>query len=224
LRALAARLNAVREEERIRISRQVHDQLGQLLTGLKMDLAWMSRHLRGVDALEPATVEILNARIGEAVGLVDTTVQTVQAIATELRPAALDSLGLAAALRDEARRFETRTGVKARVTVVEVAPPDPEAGTALFRIFQEILTNAARHARASAVRIDLDCGAEASSLLVRDNGVGFQIDLDRRPGHSLGLWGMQERAEILGGEFNIQSVVGEGTTVSVRIPREFSKT
>ncbi|WP_374571150.1 PAS domain S-box protein [Phenylobacterium sp.] len=213
MRALTARLNAVREHERVRISREVHDELGQLLTGLKMDLRWMERRLKG----EPAPAAALQAKVMEAERPVDGTIQTVQRIATELRPSALDALGLPAAIRDETRRFEARTGVVATVLVKEEAPAGSDKATALFRIFQEILTNAARHARAKALHVALDCSNDELVLNVRDDGVGFRPDEAILT--SLGLLGMRERAAELGGSFDIASAMGQGTAVTVRIPR-----
>lgn len=215
MRALAARLNAVREEERTRIAREVHDVLGQLLTGLHMDLGWIDRRIGGWG--EAARLGI-PARIAEAEELVQQIIGTVQRIAIELRPSTLDALGLAAAMRDEARRFEERSGVPAEIWADDAIRPDPQQATALFRIFQELLTNVARHARASRVRAMLTSEPGGWRLEVADNGVGFDpVAQDSQS--SLGLLGMYERAELLGGTVRIDSAPGRGTTVSVATPR-----
>lgn len=210
MRALTSRLNAVREEEQIRISREVHDELGQLLTGVKMDLRWMERH-----AGDAAGVE---ARLTETTELVDRTIKTVQRIATELRPSALDALGLAAALRDEARRFEARSGVPVAFEDRGEAEAPSQAATAVFRIFQEILTNVGRHAQATRLDVLLDLTQGRCVLTARDNGVGFAPGVDERT--ALGLLGMRERAAELGGEVDIETEDDVGTCVTVRIPWE----
>ena len=213
LRDLTARLRTLREEECTRISREVHDGLGQLLTCLKMDIRWMIRRLTA-----GAAADKLLAKLGETEALVDQTVASVQRIAVELRPSVLDALGLPAAIRDEARRFEERSGV---VTVVEAGtsvPPDRAAATTLFRILQELLTNAARHAQASSLHITLADEPAAWVMQVRDNGVGIPVEMMGRVS-SLGLLGMIERAEAIGGTFYVQRHSDGGTLATVTIPR-----
>lgn len=213
LRELAAKLDAVREDERTRISREVHDELGQLLTGLKMDLRWIGRRL------EPSTPfgHVIAPKLAEAEALIDRTIVSVQRIALELRPSALDALGLAAALRDEARRFEKRTGVAAQVNVFSVRQPTGQVATALFRVFQELLTNVARHARAVHVRVTLDDDGDAWTLRVQDDGVGMP-DVARHLNTSLGLVGISERLRAFGGTFAIESSEAQGTKAVARIP------
>ena len=225
MRALTARLHAVREEERSRMSREVHDELGQLLTGLKMDVRWVAKRLA------PDVTSPVAEKLAEAERLIDSTVITVQRIALELRPSALDALGLPAAIRDEARRFERRTGIATRFEVSDEVQPATDVATAFFRIFQELLTNVARHAGASSVHISLAGGPVAWVLVVADNGVGmpgdeFQRVLSLGSGaagerrvRSLGLLGIMERAESLGGTVSVSGGAGEGTMVTVRIPR-----
>ncbi len=214
MRALAARLHSIRDEERTRISRTVHDELGQLLSGLKMDLRWISRRLeRSVDP--SAAIE---AKLVDANGLIDLTIQTTQRIALELRSNALDAFGLRGAMRDEARRFEARTGTATEVIVRCDAEPGREVSTTLFRIFQELLTNIGRHARASRVLIVLEDDAGRWSLSVEDNGIGFVPEESERDS-SLGILGMRERAESLGGNLHIDSELGHGTVAVVRLPR-----
>ncbi len=218
MRALTARLNTLREEERTRISREVHDGLGQLLTGLKMDIRWMARRLT---AGAPAAA--LQARLAETELLVDQTIESVQRIAVELRPSALDALGLPAAIRDEARRFEARSGVRTHVQVDGAPPVPPTVATALFRILQELLTNVARHANASSLFITLADEGGQCLLQVTDDGVGIATALETgrgmaAPAASLGLLGMAERASAVGGTLSLARRTGGGTVATVRVP------
>lgn len=215
MRALMARLNAIREQERTRVSREVHDELGQLLTGLKMDLRWVGRRLAS-DAPPPTLA--IGARLVEAERLVDSTIAAVQRIALELRPSALDALGLPAAVRDEARRFERRAGVPVEVDVKTSRSPPNEVATELFRICQELLTNVARHAHASRVRIGLDETEENWVLRVEDDGVGMD-EASQRDASSLGLLGMVERARSLGGSIELSAGAVRGTVARVQVPR-----
>jgi signal transduction histidine kinase len=212
MRDLTARLRTLREEECTRISREVHDGLGQLLTCLKMDIRWMSRRLAA-----GAGVEDLSAKLAETEALVDQTVTSVQRIAVELRPSVLDALGLPAAFRDEARRFEDRTGVATAVETRTSAAPGPAVATALFRILQELLTNIARHAHASSLSIALTDEADAWILRVHDNGVGIPVDTVNHA-TSLGLLGMVERAEAIGGTCRVERAPNGGTLATVKVP------
>lgn len=216
LRALSARLESLREEERTRIAREIHDQLGQLLTALKMDLRWMEKRLASGEN-NPALNPVLD-KLVEAGELADTTIAAVQKISSELRPGTLDNLGLAAALHYEAGRFQERTGIACRVTVLE-PPPDlsRDAATAVFRIFQEALTNVARHAEAKEVRCDFLAEGDQIVLRVEDNGRGISPGALADP-KSLGLLGMQERAGVLGGEVKIEPGAARGTRVTMRLP------
>jgi two-component system, NarL family, sensor histidine kinase UhpB len=220
LRSLSARLQSLREEERTRIAREIHDELGQTLTGLKMDLRWAERRLakHPSPALNPVLDKVVGA--GE---LVDATIASVQRIAAELRPSLLEDLGLSAALQQEARRFQERAGVVCEVVVPDLPRPlSMERATAVFRIFQEALTNVARHAAATQVRVELmEEGPSGERLVLRvaDNGRGINAaDLDDPK--SLGLLGMRERAEMLGGEVAFQPGTPHGTVVTLRLPRE----
>ena len=215
-RSLAAHLQVVREEERARIAREVHDQLGQMLTGLRMDASWAAKRVNALTD-EPAR-EALAARLTSMLALLDETVQTVRRIASELRPGALDDLGLPAALEWQAREWQRRTGIECSLSCDTAglnAPP--EAAIALFRIFQETLTNVARHSKATQVTARLTQESEAFQLHIHDNGRGITEDELRRT-KSLGLVGMRERAAMLGGEFHIRGEAGGGTTVTVRLP------
>ncbi|MDR4479199.1 MAG: PAS domain S-box protein [Nitrospira sp.] len=211
LRKLTARLESVREEERILIAREIHDELGQALTGVKLDL-WQLRDQLSVVA--PTSLK----RLESITTLVDGTIQSVQRIATELRPVVLDQLGLIPAIEWQAHEFQTRTGIQCTLDVYLRTVTLSHAGsTAMFRIFQEILTNVARHARASVVHITLQEQAGSLVLEVRDNGRGV-TDAELADPHSLGLVGMRERALLLGGEIIFTGRSGTGTAVRVRIP------
>ncbi|HYL80615.1 MAG TPA: PAS domain S-box protein, partial [Candidatus Acidoferrum sp.] len=211
LRALAGHLQSVREEERTRIAREIHDELGQVLTGLRMDLTRLARRL-------PAEQAAVRNDMQAMLALVDSSIQAVRRIATDLRPGVLDDLGRVAALEWQAQEFQERTGTPCQFTAdrIELAP-DPEVGTAVFRICQETLTNVARHAEASQVTVRLKEEARFLVLTVADNGRGIP-DHGLANRASLGLLGMRERARLLGGKVSIEGRAGEGTTVSVQIP------
>ena len=210
LRELSARLQSVREEERTRISRAIHDELGQTLTGLKMDVAWLQSHL---DPPQPA----LLAKMQAMSGLIDTTIQTVRRISTELRPGILD-LGLVATIEWQLQEFQTRTGIKSKlISSPEETTLDDDGSTVVFRIFQEILTNVVRHAQATQVEVMLEETAAFLTLQVADNGRGMTASEIDSP-KSIGLLGMQERARLRGGEVRLHGSPGRGTTVTVRLP------
>jgi signal transduction histidine kinase len=209
LRRLAAHLISVREEERAHIAREIHDELGQVLTGIKMEVGWLAKRLKEPELLE---------KTDSMSKLIDSTVQTVRKIATGLRPEMLDDMGLVAAIGWQAKDFQKRTGIRCRVKLPpETTKLDIDVATTAFRIFQEILTNVARHSRATRVDIDLGVTDEQVGLEVHDNGVGIaESDLHGRK--SLGLLGMHERALLFGGEVSITGSPGHGTRVAVTIP------
>lgn len=211
LRALAARLQLVREEERTLVAREMHDELGQACTAIKMDLAAIGRK-----ATKRQTQ--IRLKVDSALELVDKMIFTVRKIASELRPKTLDALGLTAALEAQAQEFEDRTGIRCIVVLPrEPLALDSEHSTAIFRIFQESLTNVARHAQATRVNARLEIQENQLILVVQDNGRGFdEAQLGGR--RSLGLVGMQERAFLLNGEFKIEGVPFSGTKVTLRIP------
>ena len=211
LRALAARLISIREEERARIAREIHDELGQFLTGLKMDVTWLRKRLRKDQAPLLDKTETMRR-------LIDSTLQVVRRIATGMRPEILDDMGLVAAIAWQAKEFQKRMGIRCRVEL-PAAQPDlgSELSTAVFRIFQEILTNIARHARASSVGVRLQISAERLTLEVVDDGSGITEDAVRAR-ESFGLLGMRERAQLFGGEVSIRGSPGRGTTVVISIP------
>jgi signal transduction histidine kinase len=211
LRELSARLQSVREEERTHIARVIHDELGQTLTGLKMDVAWLQRHL---DRQQPAFLEKTQAMSD----LIDTTIQTVRRISSELRPGILDDLGLVATIEWQLQEFQTRSGIQGKlISAPEETTLDADGATAAFRIFQEILTNVARHAQATQVEVTLEESASFLTLQVQDNGRGMTESEVHSP-RSIGLLGMQERARLRAGEVQIQGTPGKGTTVTVRLP------
>jgi PAS domain S-box-containing protein len=216
LHALHARLERVREEERTRIAREIHDELGQALTGMKMELAGLKRALAGGDA--GGRSQPLAGKVAELSGLVDETIRTVRRIATELRPGVLDNLGLEAAVEWQAQEFERRTGISCAVAVgAPGAALGRELSTAMFRILQEALTNVARHAGASAVAVSLRPEGRDLVLEVADDGKGIGEE-QAAGGGSLGLLGMRERARLLGGEVRVVGRPGAGTTVVARVP------
>jgi len=211
LRALAAHLQSVREEEWTRIAREIHDELGQSLTGLKMDLTWVANRL-------PGDQRVLAEKTKSMFGLIDDTIQSVRRIASRLRPGVLDNLGLTAAIGWQAGDFRKRTGIRCIVS----APPDAlvldqERSTAAFRIFQELLTNVARHANATRIDVAIQVESGALVLTVEDNGIGIAESAIYDP-KSLGLLGMRERVLPFGGAIEIAGAQDKGTKVRVSIP------
>jgi signal transduction histidine kinase len=214
-RELAARLLTVREDGKSRIARDLHDDLGQLLTALKMDLRWIERRLGEMPASD-AVNELLDRAVG-ASALADQTIAAVQRVAAELRPPALSLLGLEASLAQEADNFRKRTGIDCTATLAADLPALSESvSTALYRIAQEALTNVARHADAHRAEVQLEVAGDQLTLRVSDDGYGFPLSRDDEDG--LGLLGMRERALAIGGELNVESGAGKGTVVKVRLP------
>jgi len=210
LRELSARLQSVREEERTHLARAIHDELGQALTGLKMDVAWLQQHL---DQQQPALLEKTQAMSD----LIDIIVQAVRRIATELRPGILD-LSLVATIEWQLQEFQNRSGIESKlISALEETTLDADGATTVFRIFQEILTNVARHAQSTRLEVSLEENATFLTLQVRDNGRGI-TDSEIQSPKSIGLLGMQERARLRGGEVQFQGTPGQGTTVTVRLP------
>ncbi|MFI5251255.1 MAG: response regulator [Bacteroidota bacterium] len=216
LRALSARLQMVREEERTQIAREIHDELGQTLTGLRLDLAYLEGKLKLYGQVDK---EILDSQIQSMSSLVDSSIQTVRRIATELRPQVLDDLGLIPALEWQTAEFQSRTKIQCTLkSNLEDVKLDQNYSTALFRILQESLTNVARHSSANKVSVKLHVNAKTITLSISDNGKG--IAENEIPSlKSLGILGMRERALLLGGKLNITGKRGRGTTIFVEIPR-----
>ncbi|MGE5107875.1 MAG: sensor histidine kinase, partial [Sphingobacteriales bacterium] len=189
----------------------IHDELGQQLTVLKMDISWLNKKLTTNDP-------IIKQKTKELEEMADDTIKTVRRISSELRPSLLDNLGLVAALEWQSREFEKRTGIKTRFAAEApfIKLPDKIA-TGLFRIFQESLTNVARHAQATSIHLSLKIENNKILMNINDNGKGF-IPGNIKNNETLGILGMRERALILGGKYIIQSEPGEGTMVKVIIP------
>jgi len=211
LRDLASHLQSVREQERTDVAREIHDELGQALTALKMDAHWIGRRIG------PGQPE-LGARALAMAKVIDATVHAVRRISSELRPTLLDDLGLAAAIEWQAREFEQRSGITCDIqSEPEDIVLDRPRSTALFRIFQETLTNVARHAHASCVDVALRHLGSSVELTVSDNGRGIDAE-QASDARSLGIVGMRERARALGGTLDVDGAAGRGTIVRVSIP------
>jgi signal transduction histidine kinase len=237
LRALSAHVESVREEEQTRIAREIHDQLGQALTGLRMDLSSLEKavlqavHNAGAPAVGLSRnqadgaggVLALRQQIATMAHLVDDTIHLVGEIAAAMRPPALDDLGLVAAIEWQAQQFQQRSGTTCTFTSdLRHKDFDPDLAIGVFRILQEALTNVARHA--AATRVDISLREEAGSLVlaVVDNGKGIP-DRDLADNKSLGLLGMRERALLLGGEVELRRVENNaseptGTVMNLRVP------
>jgi PAS domain S-box-containing protein len=212
LRQLSSHLQAAREEERARMSREIHDELGGTLTGLKMDVARLAKN---ADTVTPAE---LRERALNISALIDSTVQTVRRIASDLRPGILDDFGLAAAIEWQLQEFCTRAGLEYDYEAnTDELNLDPASSTALFRLFQETLTNVARHAQATRVTAQLEITDHELLLEVRDNGRGISTG-EIGNSKSLGLLGMRERVQQLNGQLSITGAPGQGTTVLIRVP------
>jgi len=209
LRQLAARNESAREDERKRLKREIHDELGQYLLALRLGISVLGIQLKG----ENPNLEEKTQRLIE---MVDATIKVVRNVVASLRPAALD-MGIASALEWLVGESSAQTGIQCELHVAEGdIPMDEDRATAIFRIAQESLTNIARHAKASRVSMTLERQGDAFVLEVRDNGVGFDTTL--RKDKSFGLVSIQERALMLGGEVDISSTVGHGTSIRVHIP------
>jgi len=211
LRELTSHLQVVREEERSRIAREIHDELGQALTALKMDLHWLRKRLPGDARDMQEKAAAMDHLIGE-------TVRSVRRICTELRPGVLDDFGLAAAIDWQAAEFAKRSGIACNIRCEpEEIVPEKALATTIFRIFQETLTNVARHADATRVDVELTSLPNGLSLRVSDNGRGMSTQM-ARPGKSFGLLGIQERVRGFGGELTISPGEAGGTCIEVTIP------
>ncbi len=211
LRNFAAGQEAAREEERTRISREIHDLLGQDLTALKLDLAWMRQRI-------PAGHDALARKVESMLALVDSTAKTVRRISRQLRPAMLDDLGLVEAVSLHVREFEERTGIACVLLLPErELPANRVLATAFFRILQEVLINVVRHSEAAHVEIFLDCDGKVGTLRVADDGRGIRPGEVRR-GNAFGLIGIRERVSTLGGTVSVTGEAGRGTTVEVKVP------
>src|ERR1051326_6752979 len=209
-KALSDRLMVVQEEERSRIARELHDDLGQSLTALKMDVGGLLQKIPEGDGVSKISDRILRT--------IDSTVTAVQRISSELRPSILDDLGIAAAIDTEARLFEQRTGIECEVSLPPDLQLDRVTATTIYRIIQEALTNVARHSNATRVELRLRERADEILLEIRDDGRGVTVQQAGDP-NSLGIIGIRERAALVGGTVLIEGVPQRGTIVSVKMPR-----
>lgn len=213
--SLALRMEVAREEERARVARELHDELGQVLTSLKLEFMWLVDELR---RSEPKPGVPLVNKLQSLIGLIEVSIQSVRQISSDLRPALLDHFGLREAIQWEATKFEARTGIRCHLSLaLRNEPDDRTRQLAVYRILQEALTNVARHAHAGAVRVGLSERGRTLILTVRDNGRGI-TRAELTSVESIGLLGMTERARLLGGHVSIAGVPGRGTTVTVRVP------
>lgn len=214
VRSLAAKLDSAREEESARIAREIHDELGGELSGLRWDIEEITETV----SLSAAEESAIGKQLRMLIARIDTMVGSVRRIASELRPTALDEFGLAEALRLYAKQFEERTGCTISLGgLAGTANVSTEMANAMFRIVQEALTNVLRHAAATRVDIDITPEGGQSVLTISDNGRGIRQEEMDSPG-TFGLVGMRERAELLGGELDVEGCEGRGTTVTLRVP------
>jgi PAS domain S-box-containing protein len=208
LREFAAGIEAVREEERARVAREIHDELGQALTILKLDLSW----LQGKPQQDPRE---FRKKVKSMMDHVDKTIETMRKIVSELRPSMLDDLGLIPAIEWQVKEFQKRTGIRTQLrTKVEEADITSERSAAVFRVVQEALTNVMRHANAKRVQVDLKKEKGLLKISVSDDGQGMTDDVITNM-KSLGIAGMRERTFRIGGDFKIQSTPGSGTRVEI---------
>jgi PAS domain S-box-containing protein len=210
LRNLTGHLDSVREEERANISRMIHDELGQALIALKMDVCWLEKNLQ-------KTQKPLAELASSMLGLIDETFDKVRWISTVLRPRWLDDLGLAETMKWLAEEFQEMTEIKTRIVVGRDLNLDKQLSTAIYRIFQESLTNIFRHAKASNVQVSLKRQGQQLILIVTDDGVGISRTQIGNP-KSFGIIGMRERAQFQGGSFAIKGAKGSGTSIRVVFP------
>jgi len=213
LRELFAHLQSVREQERTQIARQIHDEFGAVLTGLKVDLSSLEKNM-------PAEREKVQMRLREDMELIDSAIQTVRGISSELRPSVLDHLGLTAAIEWQVKEFGNRTRIPWDISInVKDTVLDKDLSTAVFRIFQEALVNIVRHAEATKITVNLEEKDGFIVLDVIDNGKGIPEE-KLTDHHSYGLMGMRERVQYLGGKLEIKGKINKGTTVTVKVPLE----
>ena len=208
---MTGHLQKAREEERTKVAREIHDELGQALTALKMDLSLLRKKI-------PENDNSITEKIDSMYKLIDSTVQTVKKISTELRPGLLDDLGLSAAIEWQAEEFERRTGIRVNMDITQNdIKLDENLATSIFRIFQEALTNITRHARATKVTVHFKQKNKNLELLVQDNGIGITEEQINH-GQSFGIIGIQERTEFMGGQVNINGTPEKGTKIMLTVP------
>jgi signal transduction histidine kinase len=208
LRSLSMRLLSIQEEERIRIAREVHDELGQALTAHKIELQQLGRRNENLDE----DIRVLNRSV-------DAIIDRVRKISSDLRPTILDDLGMAAALEQQLRRLRESTGIRTTLSMSEEPRFDPLSSATIFRIVKESLANVVRHAEATEVEVALNVNPDEAELRVSDNGRGITPEQSQSPA-SLGLIGIRERAEMLNGRVRVEGAPGRGTTITVTLPRK----
>ena len=211
LASFAAESSGVREQEKSRIARELHDELAQSLTALKMDTIWLRDNITG----DP----LAQAKLAQMLALLDGAVASVRRIAADLRPLVLDDLGLVAAIEWVVQNFTQRTGVPCALDIDESLELDEPFATGVFRMVQESLANVGKHASARSARVAVHRRGDHVVLCVQDDGVGFRTSEPRKP-QSLGLVGLRERAQLMRGEVRVESSPGAGTRVEARIPIE----
>lgn len=211
LRQLTKRIQVIREEENKIIAREIHDELGQALTAIKIDVAWLSKRYANDESMVESLFTISNT--------IDDTIKTVRKISTRLRPRLLDELGLLPAIEWQMKEFQSRTGINCSMVLPEdTVDLNSIASSAIFRIFQEAITNVARHAKATNLFINISVKDNGRlTLAIRDNGIGLPQNYHAKD-HSLGILGMQERARTVGGKVEVKSVKEGGTEVLVKVP------
>lgn len=212
LRELSSHIQNIKEEERRRIASEIHDEIGVLLTALKLDLSWLRNRL-------PSDNAALQEKAQDMAELLDTAGKSANNLVHSLRPAFLDCFGIVAAIEIEAREFTKRTGIPCKITKSEdsITVPDEQSIT-LFRVFQETMNNIMKHAQANQVQVQISEGLHGVELIVSDDGKGFDESARNKP-RSFGLRGIQERIGHLGGRARISSSPGAGTIVAVLLPR-----
>ncbi|NNU43448.1 PAS domain-containing sensor histidine kinase [Ramlibacter sp. B156] len=210
LASFAAESAGVREQEKSRIARELHDELAQSLTALKMDTIWMRDHVGD----EEATAQ---EKISEMLSMLDAAVASVRRIAADLRPLVLDDLGFVPAIEWVAQNFTQRTGIPCELQVDESLELEEPFATGVFRIVQESLVNVGKHARATKVEVEVKASGDDLLLRVQDDGIGFRPNAPRKP-QSLGLVGLRERAMLMRGDVKVESAPGTGTVIEARIP------
>ena len=217
IRLLVSNLQTIREDERTTIAREIHDELGQQLTGLKLDLFWLMQKINSTD-------DEITGKMKKSVELINTTIGWVRKISTDLRPSILDDFGLLPALEWHGEEFEKRSGTKVIFTnSVGDIIVSPQVATGVFRIYQELFTNIARHANASLVKTSLTKDENRLYLSIKDDGVGFDPETIKNK-RTLGLLGIKERVLLFGGTYEFKSKTGEGSVTTISIPLELVKT
>lgn len=210
LRELTMRLQSIREEENSAVAREIHDELGQALTAIKIDISWLGKKYSNDSTMVEGLMNISNT--------IDNTIKSVRKISTRLRPRLLDELGLIPAIQWQVKDFQKRTGIECKMNLPkEEFPLDKSVSSHLFRIFQEAMTNVTRHSKATKVDLDMIIDKNNNlSMSVKDNGIGLPENYLNK-NHSLGIIGMQERAKAINGYLEIKRNLQKGTEISVKV-------